>query len=319
MATENEIIQAIAEIESVDTLRDIFSSIAIALRNKGVNQNPIYPNEFARFINNLEIGTGSDASNATATTNDIASGKTAYGPSGLMVGTVYEARQNVTYLNDNTCVLEVQDTSLKTDTNIIKDVLMRPNSIFRHYIPLSNFGNATVEDVLVGKTFTSTSGLKMKGTYTPSQSGVDTSDATAIASDIVNGKIAYGKNGRVVGTYVNKKLYTISVGDRVKSITINGSSMNPAIKLSDYSYVMGMWNSTKTSFPTDQNLKGICTTFWGLINTMSFEEMFYVTSDGGWLKAKVTKTFDANANTITFTITDDGVYFLSGNFNVILS
>lgn len=35
------------------------------------------------------------------------------------------------------------------------------------YAPLSNFGNASVGDVLKGKTFTSTSGLKKTGTLSP--------------------------------------------------------------------------------------------------------------------------------------------------------
>lgn len=38
------------------------------------------------------------------------------------------------------------------------------------YAPLDNFGNATVNDVLKGKTFTSSAGLKISGTYSPTRS-----------------------------------------------------------------------------------------------------------------------------------------------------
>lgn len=122
MATEQELIQAISKIENLETLREIFGAIAIALRAKGINQNPIYPEEFPGLIRRIEsgintddatatsadllknktayargeklIGTlelGSDTSSATATPSDIRKGQTAFGPNGKITGTMPDA------------------------------------------------------------------------------------------------------------------------------------------------------------------------------------------------------------------------------------
>lgn len=63
----------------------------------------------------------------------------------------------------------------------------------------SLFGNATVNDVVKGKTFSSKNGLKLTGTYEGS-TGIDTSDATATAGDIVSGKTAYVNAEKITGT-----------------------------------------------------------------------------------------------------------------------
>ena len=64
--------------------------------------------------------------------------------------------------------------------------------------PLSNFGDATAADVVNGKTFTSAAGLKIAGTH-ECEEGIDTSDATAEASDIAAGKTAYKDGEKVTG------------------------------------------------------------------------------------------------------------------------
>ena len=59
-----------------------------------------------------------------------------------------------------------------------------------------NFGDATAEDVVKGKTFTSVAGLKVTGT---AEAGIDTSDATATAIDICYNKTAYVNGEKIIG------------------------------------------------------------------------------------------------------------------------
>ena len=66
----------------------------------------------------------------------------------------------------------------------------------------SLFGDATVADVMAGKTFTSANGLKITGTATVG--GMDMSDATATKNNIQEGKTAYISTGELVtGTLIN--------------------------------------------------------------------------------------------------------------------
>ena len=53
-----------------------------------------------------------------------------------------------------------------------------------------------------GKTAHDKTGTKITGTHVES-SGLDTSDATATSSDILNGETAYTKDGKTTGTMAN--------------------------------------------------------------------------------------------------------------------
>lgn len=82
-------------------------------------------------------------------------------------------------------------------------------------ISLSNFGNATASDVIASKTFTSIHGMEQTGTYKP----LDISDATVTASDLAEGIVAYGKNGKVTG---NVSVVTNSANYDALSLNYNG-------------------------------------------------------------------------------------------------
>lgn len=147
-------------------------------------------------------------SDATATANDIVANKTAYVNGNKITGLVKEVQVNTQYYEEAT----VNDqTAGKTGSGIgvgynktvgiraqlqHSDYLIRQNAYVSIYAPSSEFGDATAADVVKGKTFTSSAGLKTAGTYEP----LDTSDATATAADITKGKIAYVNGERIVGT-----------------------------------------------------------------------------------------------------------------------
>lgn len=68
------------------------------------------------------------------------------------------------------------------------------------YAPLDNFGNATVNDVLKGKTFTSSAGLKISGTFGKTWFvNLYTSGQTRIYSDIIDTESTITKNWYAYG------------------------------------------------------------------------------------------------------------------------
>jgi hypothetical protein len=84
---------------------------------------------------------------------------------------------------------------------------MRENSFIDVVVPYSEFGTANPSHVAKGKTFTSSSGLKVVGTH----ECLDTSDATAKASDIISGKTAYVNGEKITGS-----IEEIGAGDIVE-------------------------------------------------------------------------------------------------------
>lgn len=149
-----------------------------------------------------------NTSDATATANDIVASKTAYVDGNKITGLVREVQADTQYYEEAT----INDTATgKTGRGLNTgysqtvgiraqlqhpDYLIRQNAYVSIYAPSSDFGNATAADVVKGKTFTSSAGLKTTGTYEP----LDTSDATATAEDITKGKIAYVNGERIIGT-----------------------------------------------------------------------------------------------------------------------
>ena len=89
------------------------------------------------------------------------------------------------------------------------------NITLRH--PLANFGDATAADVVAGKTFTSAAGLKVTGTH-ECAGGIDTSDATATAGDILSGKTAYVNGEKITGSIASKSATTYTPGTSDQTI-----------------------------------------------------------------------------------------------------
>ena len=55
---------------------------------------------------------------------------------------------------------------------------------------------------------------------TSSGSGTNTSDATVVASDILSGKIAYGKDGKLTGSMTDNGAVNKSINGKSESYTI---------------------------------------------------------------------------------------------------
>lgn len=197
MATDNELIRAISEVDNVETLREIFAAIAAALRAKGVDKNPIYPEEYAGLIGTIETGTDTDDANATP--DKMAYPYTAY-VKGVKIQGI--ATDSSGMLNEASTV-SISNSRLYLQWQATNPTLYRANSNMQLYVNTSLIGNATAADVLTGKTFTSANGVKLTGTLVQ-QSGTDTSDGNAAVSDVASGKIFYNASGRQTGTLTVK-------------------------------------------------------------------------------------------------------------------
>ena len=165
-----------------------------------------------------ECASGIDTSDATASPSDIAKGKTAYVNGEKITGTVTAVSKgqgltgsSIVYNSNNGAPMIGLKYTRKADTLIMKDVPIT------HFAQAQNFGDATEADVVSGKTFTAKGGVKLTGTH-ECQSGVDTSDATATASDIRSGVTAYVKGEKITGSLLTLSNSSGTPG----SLTVSG-------------------------------------------------------------------------------------------------
>lgn len=104
-----------------------------------------------------------DLTSDTVTANDLAEGITAHGANGeLVTGTIKEGNPShsggtASYSSGIIKLITIKSTATE-------DAIIRKDSIFSASAKASDFGDATVDDVAKGKTFTSYNGLKLTGT-----------------------------------------------------------------------------------------------------------------------------------------------------------
>ncbi|MGM9629026.1 MAG: hypothetical protein ACI3V4_13240, partial [Faecousia sp.] len=158
-----------------------------------------------------------DTSDATAAAEDMAEGKTAYVNGEKVTGTL-PVSNTATYYTTYTSVEHVVSGSSAwfACKGTGKEKQIVTNATVN--IEPGKFGNASAEDVVAGKTFTSYAGLKVTGTH-ECAAGLDTSDATATASDILSGKTAYVNGQKVTGSIASQSAQTITPGTTDKTIS----------------------------------------------------------------------------------------------------
>lgn len=173
---------------------------------------------------------GVDTSDATATSANILSGKTAYVDGAKLTGTMTNngaisktLAANGTYTipagYHNGSGKVTQSLTTKAATTYTPGT---SNQTIASGTYLS--GTQTIKgdsNLVAGNIKSGVSIFGVTGTYTASSSGIDTSDATATAANILSGKTAYVNGSKLTGTMTNN-------GAVAKTMTANGSYTIPA-------------------------------------------------------------------------------------------
>lgn len=149
-------------------------------------------------------GGGIDTSSDNpVTASDMVAGKEAFVNGEMVVGTLQEKFPTI----QNPSASYYTSQSLGMNFNWIKivststeDAIIRSGDEISVSVSATDFGDAFEADVVAGKTFTSSRGLKLKGTATIG-GGVDTSsDVPATSNDITGGKEAFVNGEKVIGS-----------------------------------------------------------------------------------------------------------------------
>lgn len=141
--------------------------------------------------------------------NQMEAGTTAYANGEAITGTLPLISEDITQQGDD---IRVNGSNLIISLiNGIKRILGIGSSI-NLQVPLSDMGNATAADVVTGKTFTSTAGLKQIGTH-ECETGADLSGVTATQSAILEGNTTYvvGNETPVEGTMPDCRNYNLTM------------------------------------------------------------------------------------------------------------
>ena len=221
-----------------------------------------------------------DLTSDTVDESHLAAGYTAHNKSGKQItGNVYTVEGQTIFreeVDGYYTIISIENGIFIASNRVHQNTLLESDAEFQVATSADNLGDATAEDVVAGKTFTSAAGLMASGsmptqeaqTITPGtsdqviQAGVYlggdqtvVGDANLVAGNIKSGVSIFG----VAGTYVGSGgsgggIQAQHITSADEAITISGSG---TVKVWGYGYKSGGYMGTTYSFVGDGYYSGV--------------------------------------------------------------